>query len=511
MTTPLLSLLLSLSTVILIFHSPLPVTARTPEEWKSRTVYQLLTDRYARDPSNHARCTDATYCGGNFRYLMANLDYIQQLGCDAVWISPVVANAPNGFHGYWATNMLQINPQWGTPDDFVALSAELHRRDMWLMVDVVANHMASLDMVRGNYSRLIPFDRPEYYHDCNGCDPQCNIADWVPPNMTQIEHCRISGLMDLNQSLPLVRTTLINWIHDLVANYSIDGLRIDTFHLVKGEFWTEFYKAAGVYSVGEVDHTLVDYVGYWSQFGPSVLSYPLFWVMRTVFTGQKASMKQLSDLYQQYLAVIKDVTTLATFTDNHDNPRFLSLTKDPAIYRSALAYVLISIGVPIVYYGSEQGYDSSADPWSREPLWTSGYNQTTPYFTFIATLAHYRKAVQLGYEPQLFTFVTDGVLGLQRGNSTLLVVTQAGSGGGGNSSVSVTVDSSEWADGVTLTNVVNKQSYVVKGGAVQVDMQSGEPIVLTAVREWRSKLQASLTVADSAATPSAIADAALTE
>ena len=474
--------------LVLLFHCP-SASARTSEEWKSRTIYQLLTDRYARDPNNTARCTDAYYCGGNFQYLQHNLDYIQALGCDAVWISPVVTNAPNGFHGYWATNMLEINPYWGTPADFVALSVELHKRDMWLMVDVVANHMAALDMVHGNYSALIPFNAPEYYHDCTGCDAQCNIDQWVPPNLTQIEHCRLSELMDLNQSLPIVRETLKSWIHDLVSNYSIDGLRIDTFHCVKGEFWTEYYEAAGVYSVGEVDSTNTSYVGSWQWYGPDLLSYPLFWQMRYVFTGQyKSSMKTLYQLYQQYEQEFKDVTTLATFTDNHDNPRFLSLTKDPSIYRSALAYVLTSIGVPIVYYGSEQGYDNTADPWSREPLWTSGYNQSHPYFVFISTLTHYRKAVQLGYAPQSFPYVTDTVLALQRGNSTLLIVTNAGASGG---NTDVTVDGLDWADGTQLTDVVHaSQTYTVKSGTLQVTIKAGEPIVLTSVPEWRSQSKA---------------------
>lgn len=86
--------------------------------------------------------------------------------------------------------------------------------------------------------------------------------------------------------------------------------------------------------------------------------------------------------------------------------------------------------------------------------------------------------------------MTDAVLALQRGNSTLLVVTQAGSGGG---DVGVTVDGLEgWADGVVLTDVVrSNETYVVKGGAVQLTIRSGEPIILTAVSEWRSKLKRS--------------------
>ena len=98
-TPPPLAVLLPFALLLLLSCLPFPASARSADEWKSRTVYQLLTDRYARDPANTARCTDADYCGGNFHFLTQKLDYIQALGCDAVWISPVVTNAPRGFHG----------------------------------------------------------------------------------------------------------------------------------------------------------------------------------------------------------------------------------------------------------------------------------------------------------------------------------------------------------------------------------------------------------------------------
>ena len=57
---------------------------------------------------------------------------------------------------------------------------------------------------------------------------------------------------------------------------------------------------------------------------------------------------------QAYNRSFKDVDLLGTFVDNHDNVRFLNMQSDTVLYRNALTYVLLSPGIPIVYYGSEQ-------------------------------------------------------------------------------------------------------------------------------------------------------------
>ena len=59
-------------------------------------------------------CTDLSkYCGGTFNGLRNHLDYIQELGFDGIWISPIVENTQNGYHGYWAKNIYNINPYFG--------------------------------------------------------------------------------------------------------------------------------------------------------------------------------------------------------------------------------------------------------------------------------------------------------------------------------------------------------------------------------------------------------------
>jgi len=212
--------------------SPVAFT-KTAEEWKSRSVYQIITDRFARTDASTAQCKDlGDYCGGTFKGIQNNLDYIQGMGFDAIWISPIVANTPKGYHGYWVSNLYEINEEFGTLEEFKELVKACHDRDIWVMVDIVANHIGYVD--NSDYSSIVPFDDASYYNpyiDCATVDQNDGPA---------FEKCWLSGLPDLDQNVPFVRDTLIEWISDFVQTHDIDALRIDTVPHVSREFWAEF-------------------------------------------------------------------------------------------------------------------------------------------------------------------------------------------------------------------------------------------------------------------------------
>ena len=89
--------------------------AKNADEWKSRTVYQLLTDRFARTDGSTDKCTDLhNYCGGTFKGIQDNLDYIAGMGFDAIWISPIPKNAEADYHGYGALDWEAVNEHFGT-------------------------------------------------------------------------------------------------------------------------------------------------------------------------------------------------------------------------------------------------------------------------------------------------------------------------------------------------------------------------------------------------------------
>lgn len=111
--------------------------ALSPAQWRSQSIYQVVTDRFARtDKSVTASCNVNLYCGGTWRGIISQLPYIQNMGFTAIWISPVVQgvqqNTSDGsdYHGYWAQNIYQVNTNFGSASDLVALSKALHDRGM---------------------------------------------------------------------------------------------------------------------------------------------------------------------------------------------------------------------------------------------------------------------------------------------------------------------------------------------------------------------------------------------
>ena len=117
------------------------------EEWRKRTVYQVLVDRFARTPGAAYALGDGCddlkkYCGGTWQGLSSNLDYISGMGFDAIWISPIVKNSKDGYHGYWTTDWEGVNEHFGTEEDLQNLVKVAHAKGIFVMVDVVANHVA---------------------------------------------------------------------------------------------------------------------------------------------------------------------------------------------------------------------------------------------------------------------------------------------------------------------------------------------------------------------------------
>lgn len=271
--------------------------ALSPAEWRSQSIYQVVTDRFAlSNGGDSPSCTGGQlnlYCNGSFAGIIDQLDYIQSMGFTAMWISPVVQNIEGGtpdgytpdgsaYHGYWAQDIYTINPHFGGSSGLQDLSNALHSRGMYLMVDVVVNHMAyycgpALDGSCGpgntvDYSSFTPFNSQSYFH------PFCEINY---NNKTSILDCwegdEIVPLADLRTEDSDVQSLFNSWITNLVKQYSIDGLRIDSLQQSGSFFFPDFWNAAGnLYMVGEVFNGSPSYVCPYQQQGmPGVLNYPM--------------------------------------------------------------------------------------------------------------------------------------------------------------------------------------------------------------------------------------------
>jgi alpha-amylase len=425
-------------------------------------------------------CSDlSSYCGGTWLGIRDNLDYISGMGFDAIWISPVVANTPGGYHGYWASNLSALNANFGTSEDLVDLVKSAHQKGMWVMVDVVANHMGgSIDDI-GSYW---PFNQGYHYHDCSGCPSDCGISNF--DGGFEEEHCRLAGLPDLDQDQQYVADQLRNWVASLVRTYGFDGIRVDTVPEVKSAFWKTFNSAADVYAVGEVFNGDVNFVGpYQGAALDAVLSYPMFYTLRQVF-GSQYDFSSLQSMVQQYPQHFLNPALLGTFVDNHDQERFLHVQSDRARYKNALTFVLLSTGIPIVYYGTEQAYTGGDDPSNRESLWQSGYNTSSEIYQFIVAVNNVRHEVSPWTLEREIWLLADAQCGaFHRGSSIILAMTNAGEDSGLQSRV-LRVGSFA-ADGTTFCDALTSICREVGNSQLNIQFRDGMPLILIKKQQGR--------------------------
>jgi len=435
------------------------VFSKTAEEWKSRSIYQIITDRFARTDGDSTPCSDLTkYCGGTFKGIQNNLDYIQGMGFDAIWFSPVVANTPGGYHGYWTSDLYSINENFGTAEELRELIEECHNRDIWVMVDIVANHMGYVDNF--DFSNIIPFNDARYYNNYKNCD---YIDFGYQPD---VEVCWLSGLPDLDQNHPIVRKTLLEWAKDFVGTYNFDALRIDTVAHVPREFWAEFSKAAGVFTLGEVLHMDLNYLAPYQGPLDGLLNYALYSTLRYTFQDS-GSMNSIQSYYEGAYATWPDITILGNFVNNHDNPRYLSKNSELQGFKAALAFSITSVGIPIVYYGDEQNFSGGMDPANREALWPD-MNTHSDIYGFLRSINQIRKDTEFYKHEQVQRYSDDNFYAFSRGNHLFAFTNSL-------HPQTRTLTYHPYFEGSLVCNILQKDDCVeVRNGELEVTLINGE-------------------------------------
>eukprot|EP01147_Barroeca_monosierra_P004762 gene4762-6842_t len=395
---------------------------------------------------------------------------IYQLGANAVWVSPIPENTNNGYHGYWQKDIYQLNSYFGASNDLLGMVDALHQRDMWVMLDVVINHMGNQDNGNLNdFSMFNPFNDASHYHS------YCQIEDFH--NMHEVQFCRLANLPDLAQENSYVLQTLQSWLVNTVKQYSIDGIRFDTVLEVPVDIWATYINALSnprTYTIGEVDNGDPSLNAIFQGAMDATLNYPMYWTLRHVFQEQQSAYMITSSLQQQRSA-FKDISVLGLFLDNHDNPRFLNIRNDQCSLRNALAYIMFAEGIPIVYYGTEQGFTGGNDPNNREDLWRSGYSTSTPLFKTISTLAQARKNQTSDFysSQQVEKYVLDNFYAYTRGQ--VLVVT---TNGGCGAQAGANIPNLPYTENAQLCNVLAPNDCIwIHGGSADIQITSGEPKV----------------------------------
>jgi alpha-amylase len=488
-------------------------SAATADEWRDRAIYQIITDRFA-PPSDDAparteplplecNTADQTWCGGTWLSIIDKLDYIQSMGFDAIWISPTSQNidfqTPYNFayHGYWVNDLTKINQRFGSEDDLHKLVDAVHKRDMYIMVDVAINGIPSLS------NTTIPpegsmWTKPEQFHDF------CEI-DWSTElsNDKQVKDCSLGDsnlwLLDVNTENPEVVSTLNSWISDYVATYKIDGLRIDAAKHVPGEFWTNFCAAGGVFCIGEVFDDRIDYTSAFQRekWMDSILGFPFYNGLKEAFSVEPhRNMSELTERIIGTLESFPDPGVLGNFIENHDTPRFKNITADPRLVYNAMVAQFLFEGIPVLYSGQEQDMAwGNSDPHNRGALWALGYENVTTVQTvtrlnkirqgFMKGDAKFNGESYLEARSQIVANTTYD-LALRKG-PILMTLTNRGSP---EEAASFSIQNTGWPRGEALIDLLSCLDYAVgSGGSLSISYSrqgyGGMPYVFATVEDAR--------------------------
>ncbi|MBP6692496.1 MAG: cyclomaltodextrin glucanotransferase [Xanthomonadales bacterium] len=381
-----------------------PAYYGTTEPFAAEAVYFVVTDRFVNgDESNDQRAQGGAhpsfdipiagpdgrsdnigYLGGDFQGIVDHLDYIKDMGFGAVWITPIIDNpdqaftggtpatwgsmwtdqGKTGYHGYWGVNFYRLDehlPSAGL--DFAGFTAALHAKDVKVVLDIVANH--------GSPAFTMPVAQPQYgqIFDADGelvADQQNLPPDQLDPGYNPLHRfynrkSDLAQLSDLREDSPEVMDYLIGAYLQWIGQ-GADAFRIDTVSLMPGEFWDRFTarireKHPGYFMFGEVfDYDAAKIAAYTQPGGGSisVLDFPLKQQLARVFGREGGDYALLGPALFLDGGPYRNPYELMTFYDNHDMAR---LDASDAGFIDAHHWLFTARGIPVVYYGSEIGFE----------------------------------------------------------------------------------------------------------------------------------------------------------
>ncbi|UEG52274.1 glycoside hydrolase family 13 protein [Mucilaginibacter daejeonensis] len=348
-------------------------------------LYLITPDRFANgdatndnwDGVNVDRNDPNARHGGDLAGIEQHLDHIKDLGVTAVWLNPVQENKmPGGsYHGYAITNFYNIDPRFGTNEQFVRLTQQMHNKGLKVVMDMIFNHCGSShpwmtdlpakDWINNNSGKYVQTNHAKY----TIMDPHAAKADrdvlvdgWFVPSMP-----------DLNQRNRHLATYLIQNSIWWIEYSKIDGIRQDTYPYPDYAFMQRWCREVEAEYpqfniVGESWYGRSSASAWWQKKDAlnkndaglkTVMDFPLTFISGNAFDYDQNGGGEGSAMFRIYEEIAQDfmfadVNNVLTFLDNHDLDRFVR-ANDPDLrrYKQALAFLLTTRGIPQLYYGTE--------------------------------------------------------------------------------------------------------------------------------------------------------------
>ena len=336
-------------------------------DWDEAVVYFMMTDRFfdGNESNNTASGADTygdnpgLYHGGDFAGVTAKLDYLQDLGVNTIWITPIVENIKGvavtdegskdvpynaAYHGYWASDFTKLNPTLGTTGEFETMISEAHKRGMRIMVDIVVNHAGY-----GTESTFADMLRDKSVSEGD-------IKSWQ------------SGLPDFATENADVRAKLVEWQTAWMKDYGVDYFRVDTVKHVDSTTW-----AALKNSTTEVNPSFkmigeyfgAGYASNGSSLGTGQMDADLDFDFNDQATSfVSGNISSVEKFLSARNSALNNTYMTGQFLSSHDEDGFKAAlmngkkyTEDEATSAALVAATLqlTAKGIPVIYYGEEVG------------------------------------------------------------------------------------------------------------------------------------------------------------
>ena len=356
---------------------------------REAVIYHIFLDRfYPGDGIPWKKPTNLSgFFGGTLRGALQKLDYIQSLGCNTIWLSPLFASPSH--HGYDATDYYTVEPRFGPTAELIELIEKAHQRGIRVILDFVANHWSN--------------QHPTFQAAQRNKNSEYRM--WYTWQRWPDEYTSFFGVKGMPQ---------LNLKHKPASDYllacaqywlekGVDGYRLDYAPGPPHTFWADFRQACkavnpDVFLFGEVVRHSEGIAAYIPHFD-GCLDFPLADALRRTFVLETSTLLEFEAFLAAHETYFPKDFSLPAFLDNHDMTRILYLAGEDTAKVKLAALVLFTLSAPpVVYNGTEVGV-SQQNPLGRfeearlPMLW--GNEQDKDLLTYFQRLGAVRKQFSL--------------------------------------------------------------------------------------------------------------------
>lgn len=492
-----------------------PVDTKNNFDWHQSIIYSIMVDRFNDGdkknsiPVIHPQLfKQANYNGGDLQGIINKIKdgYFNKLGINTLWITPIIDNtdsayqefpAPHryytGYHGYWPVHPTRVEERFGNINLFKELVSLAHQKNIKVLLDYVAHHVhiehPFWNQHRDWFGKL---ELPDGRKNLRLWDEQ-RLTTWFEPYMPSFDYTSSP------EAVEAMTDNALWWLKET----NIDGFRHDAVKHVPNLFWRrltekireeiEIPQYKKVYQIGETFGGFELIKSYVNNGQLSAqFNFNIYDVAIPVFTGN-SPFTSLDIQMQKSFDIYGENNLMGNLIDSHDKVRFMAYAdgdmegnvdptdiawnKPPKVDHSssykklklALAFVLTSPGVPVIYYGDEIGMTGSSDPDNRRMMRFSNLNKNEKEsFSSISKLTKIRtEHSALNYGDFQTLHVDDNTYVYLRSDITerILVVLNKD-----NKSKNIKIKLPEIYNVKEGMDLVSNKSYKVKNNSIQLNI-----------------------------------------